>query len=129
MTGVSFILTRQNTKISKTATHNYSFFLSPSTKASFHHITAKKSDKVNTLSLSGCLTRLGFHPTASQTESLILSNLSCPASFSSSWSHTQTNLTYQAPLLLLSPASSSATTSSRVPSVIKISGRAQVFKL
>lgn len=46
---------------------------------------------VQTLSLSGCLIRLGSHPTANQTESFILSNLSCPSPSSSSphplWPH------------------------------------------
>lgn len=39
---------------------------------------------VQTLSLSGCLILLGSHPTANQTESFILSNLSCRSLSSSS---------------------------------------------
>lgn len=59
---------------------------------------------VKTPSLSGCLTCLGSHLTANQIESFILSKLSHPTGLSSSWSHTQTEPSYQIPLLLLSPA-------------------------
>lgn len=110
---LGLLFSQKRIEIFKTATYKYAFFLSPSAKTSFHRTTAgthspNKSDKRKTPSLSGCPIRLDCRPTANQIESFILSNLSCPASLPSSWSHTQTDLSYQIPCLLLSPAPSSA---------------------